>query len=55
MSREEEDDIPRGVCTALACKCSCFTPKEGSPMYCGQEGCNHSIEWHHLSAKEIEV
>ena len=53
MSDEDDDQVPAGVCTARACKCSKFKPKKGSKMYCGQPSCGHSVEWHHLPAKEI--
>ncbi len=53
MSRDEEDKIPAGVCTAHFCKCSHFKPRRGSKMYCAQPDCGHSIEWHHLNAREI--
>lgn len=54
---DHEKNIPRGVCTASNrkgfCKCSHFQGRDGSPMYCSQPKCGHSVEWHHLSAKEL--
>lgn len=55
MSGDKDDVIPEGVCTALGCKCSCFKPKKKARMYCCQPNCGHSIEWHHLNAKEIDA
>jgi hypothetical protein len=55
MSQDEDDPIPRGVCTAISCKCSCFDPLPSRPMYCAQPECQHSVEWHHLNAKEIDA
>lgn len=49
----EDDQVPEGVCTAPKCKCSCFKPRKNSRMYCAQNDCAHSIEWHHLNAREI--
>lgn len=53
--KDHNDIVPKGVCTALKCRCSCFFPREGSPMYCAQPDCAHSIEWHHMDCREIEV
>lgn len=56
MGRPKEDEnVPRGVCTAPKCKCSCFNPKRRAPMYCTEEDCQHSVEWHHLNAKEVDA
>lgn len=50
---EEDENVPEGICTANGCKCSCFKPRKDAKMYCAQKDCAHSIEWHHLNAKEI--
>lgn len=57
MSKDPDDVIPPGVCTALKCRCDSFIPnvEANAPMYCARKNCWHSIEWHHLPAKEIEA
>lgn len=50
---DSDDNVPSGVCTAPKCKCSCFKPQADRIMRCGQPKCGHSVEWHHMSAKEI--
>jgi hypothetical protein len=52
---EDDDLIPEGVCTAIGCKCSHFKPRKNSAMYCGQPNCGHSVEWHHMNSREIDV
>ncbi|MES2155481.1 MAG: hypothetical protein V4510_10135 [bacterium] len=49
----DDDVVPRGVCTAIGCKCSHFKPRENSLMYCAQKKCGHSVEHHHLPAREV--
>lgn len=56
----DDENIPRGVCTASTmkrgiCKCSHFKSDPNSPMYCAQPNCGHSVEWHHLSAREVDA
>lgn len=53
--KNENDPIPRGVCTARACRCDNFRPRKSGPMYCADPDCLHSVEWHSLSAKEIDA
>lgn len=48
-----KDIVPAGVCTAIGCRCSCFASRENSLMYCMQPNCGHSVEHHHIPAKEI--
>lgn len=57
MSDDTKDPIPAGVCTATKCKCDCFKPNHAanSPMYCAKKSCMHSVEHHHISAKDIQV
>lgn len=55
MSGDKDDGVPRGVCTASGCKCQHFKPDQDRPMYCEKKKCQHSVEWHHLPAKEIEA
>ncbi len=52
-----DDAIPEGVCTAPNCKCECFKPDNDRdrPMYCAKKNCSHSVEWHHVNAKELRV
>lgn len=51
--RERDDVIPAGVCTALHCACAMFRPKESGPMYCLD--CGHSVEHHHLDARDVAL
>lgn len=52
---EDEDQVTEGVCTAHGCGCKHFKPRKYSPMYCVQKECGHSVEWHHVNAREIRV
>ncbi len=51
--RERDDIIPAGVCTALHCSCAMFRPRDAGPMYC--RDCGHSVEHHHLDARDVAV
>jgi hypothetical protein len=53
-SDPDEDSVPEGVCTAPTCKCSHFNPREDSPMYCARKKCGHSVEWHHMNARQAD-
>lgn len=53
--KKEDEPIPVGVCTAPGCRCSCFQSRANSPMYCWQTICGHSVEWHHVPARELRV
>ena len=46
-----EDPVPSGTCTALKCECNRFHPRRDSLMYC--RDCGHSVEHHHIPAREI--
>lgn len=52
---KEEDVVPRGVCTAPKCACDRFRPRKGAPMYCARKRCGHSVEFHHLAAREVKA
>lgn len=52
--KERDDVVPAGVCTALKCTCDRFMPRTGSPMYCARVGCGHSVEHHHLNARDVK-
>ena len=51
----DDDLVPEGTCTAPKCRCTCFNPREDSPMYCERKKCGHSVEWHHLNARQADA